>query len=119
MAIRKLKRPSPPASRGVASIVMDTQDDMIGHYVNHIEVAHTKHEFTLTCGKLPAKLSPVRLQMAKESGEVHLEPMLQLVIPPTIMPGLISALTSQLEKYEQKNGLVQDSSNWNKERAKK
>jgi hypothetical protein len=85
-------------------IVIDVPEDLGAYYVSHAEISHNKHDFTILCGKLPAKLSPEQLAIAKSSGEVHIETLVQLIVPPTMIAGLIYALTEQKRKYEKETG---------------
>lgn len=83
-------------------IVVDTSSETPTYYVNHAEVSHTQHDFTMAVLQLPSKLSPVARQIGLETGEVHLNTILQLTFPPTLLPGLVKALNVQRKKYEDK-----------------
>ena len=86
------------------------------YYCNHIEITQTKHEFALTFGQLPTRFSPERLESVKSDGIVHVEPVLEVLIPPTVLPGLIKALESQKKHFETLHGAIQDDSTWAKEK---
>lgn len=80
------------------------------YYVNHVEVAHNQHEFALFTGKLPAKLSTEELEKSKNSGVLTLDPSLQILLPPSIIRGLLRALQMQLDLYEKNFGKIVDTS---------
>jgi hypothetical protein len=69
-------------------------------YANHIEIGHTRHDFTLIVGRVPAKFSAEQQDHLNAGGEMLLEPELQLVIPSSLMEGLVSALTVQLTAWQ-------------------
>ena len=73
-------------------------------YANHIEVGHTQHEFALLAGRVPAKLSLGVKEQAQTTGELILEPEVQLVLPPSLIPSLIHALQTQLQAWQERFG---------------
>jgi hypothetical protein len=75
-------------------------------YSNLVEVGALQHEFTILVGRVPTK--PTReIRATFEAGkELVLEPDVQILVAPTMVPGIIKALQSQLEKYEQRFGSV-------------
>lgn len=75
-------------------------------YANHVEVGHTRHEFTVLAGRVPGKMPAQRFRLAQESGTLQLEPDVTILLAPTLVPGLIRALQIQLEKWEGKYGVV-------------
>jgi len=81
-------------------IVMDVPQDVAVQYVNQIEVGRLQHDFFILCGRLPVKPSPTVLAAAKESGELHIEASLQVLIPAGLISGLIDALSAQKALYE-------------------
>lgn len=89
-------------------IAMDLPDEASTYYINHAELGHTKHEFSLTVGRFPPKVTPMAAQIARETGEFKISPALQLLFPPTLLPDLIRILTDQREKYEAKFGPIND-----------
>lgn len=76
------------------------------YYSNHFEVGHTRHEFIMLAGRVQGKLTEAMRRELEESGQLSLEPELQILLAPTLMPGLIRALTDQLRKWEEKFGAV-------------
>ena len=85
-------------------VVFDMTDETPVSYVNYAEVGHSQYEFTITVVRVPTKLSPEAMASAKKTGEVRLEPQLQLLLPPRVIPGLIDALKKQLDSYEKSFG---------------
>lgn len=93
-----------------ARIVLDVGSDIPSYYINYADVAQSSHEFTLTVGKTPTRLSQQSIRDVQATGELHVEAMLQLILPPTLLPSLIKALTSQKDLYEHTFGTIRDGS---------
>lgn len=64
-------------------------------YVNYVEVGHTSHEFAMRAGRVPISAPP----SAIASGTIDISAEIELILPPTVIPGLIAALTAQLQAY--------------------
>jgi hypothetical protein len=88
-------------------VEIDFSAELGSHYVNHAEVGNTRHEFFILCGRLPAKLSPEQKRLAKEKGSFSIDPVVQLTVPPTLIPGLIQARMEQKIKYEKAFGKIE------------
>jgi hypothetical protein len=114
MARKASKKVAKRSSRGngaakaaaTVKLSMDAPDEANTFYINHAETGHTQHEFSLIVGKLPAKLSPMARQLAQESGEFKVQPILQLLFPTTLIQDLIDILTVQKGKYEKQYGEI-------------
>ena len=89
----------------IGSIRLEPSESTAVYYVNFIEVATTPQDFSVICGRLPGKLSATKLEEVKEVGVLVLEPDVQIVIPVTLVPGLIRILTAQKELYEKIYGI--------------
>jgi hypothetical protein len=74
--------------------------DTPSYYVNYIGVSHTAYDFTLSVIKIPSPLTQELAEIAKSGKPMPLEPILQLVVPPLLVDGLIKALVDQKQKYE-------------------
>ena len=74
------------------------------YYVNYAEAAFTAHEFSLTAGRTPAKLTADQLEAARKGEVLTFDAEIQLIIPPTMVPGLIRALTITKDQYEKATG---------------
>lgn len=94
--VRKAK--APRAIRLRATI--EPTDSSPVYFVNLMEVGHTAHDFTIFGIRVPAKLSRAQLEVVSKDEPLVLPAEFQVIIPPTLVPGLISALTSQLAEYE-------------------
>jgi hypothetical protein len=81
--------------------VLNIPDDLPVYYVNYMEVAHSLNEFGLFAVRTPVKPSSQQVEEAQQTGQMRLEPEFHLVLPPTVIPGLIGALTAQKDAYEQ------------------
>jgi hypothetical protein len=79
------------------------------YYSNFVEVSHTEYEFALSFVKLPTKLRPQQLADVKSGQSLLLEPFLQVEVPSRLVRGIIKALETQVEKYEQRHGKILDS----------
>ena len=99
MAKRKIKAPQ----RVTANIKLDISLDTPSYYVNYMAVGRTQHDFTISVARVPALLIPEQEARAKKESIVSLETTLQLIVPPTLIKGLIEALTKQINKYEKEN----------------
>ena len=51
------------------------------------------HDFVLTMGRVPGRLSREMIEKAKTTGVVSFSADLQVIIPPTLVVGLIRALS--------------------------
>lgn len=97
---------APTNAEAQVKVSLEPSFETVPYYANHIEVGHTRHEFTILAGRVPAKMSAERFAQIKESGLLQLEPDVTLMFAPTLMPGLIRALQTQLEKWEKANGPI-------------
>lgn len=82
------------------NIRVDVRPDTPSHYVNYIAVSHTAYEFTVSACKMPTPLLPEQVELAKSGQQIPLEPLVQLIVPPLLVDGLIKALVDQKVKYE-------------------
>lgn len=102
--MRRSRRAAPKESPAAVRVSLEPAIDALPIYSNHIEVGHGRHEFTMLVGRVPVKLPAARLEAAAGSGQLDLDPEAVIVLPPTLLPGLIKALQTQLEKWEKKFG---------------
>ena len=87
-------------------VSLEPSIDTVPIYSNHIEVGHTRHEFTILIGRVPGKMPAETFASAAASGQLLLEPDATVLVPPTLVPGLIKALEAQLHTWEEKFGPV-------------
>lgn len=80
-------------------IRLDVKSDTPSYYVNYVGVSHTPYDFTLSVTRIPSPLPPEQIDLAKSGKPISLEPILQLVMPPLLIDGLIKALIDQQGKY--------------------
>jgi hypothetical protein len=86
----------------------DPKPDTPSYYINYAAVAHSEHDFLISVLRTPAQLTPEQTELAKKGSAVPVEPMLQLLIPPRLVDGLIKALTIQKEQYEREHGPIRN-----------
>jgi hypothetical protein len=84
MARKKAKVNGTPAEVVAPTITLMPNEDTPLFYVNHMEVANTVLDFTLLCTRLPAKLSPDKLQEFKEKKSLQMEAEVQVVFPASL-----------------------------------
>lgn len=75
-------------------------DDTPTYYINHAEIAVGKHEFALAFAKLPTKPSRSDMEHAKATQELAWETDIQVLVPPTLIVGLIRALETARDGYQ-------------------
>jgi hypothetical protein len=93
--------PSPsPEMFTIPVIKLEPLESASTYYVNHIEVGSSGLDFSLIGGRLPGKLSTDQINEIKNDGAFVVEPDVQIVIPTTLIVGLIRALTMQKEHFE-------------------
>jgi hypothetical protein len=102
---RKATRKKSHVNKAV-KVVMGFGSDVPSYYVNHAEISNSPHDFTLTVGKASGRFTPTQQEAALESGQIAVEPMLQLVLPPTLIPALITALETQRATFESNYGPI-------------
>ncbi len=89
------------APTGVAvRVAIDVPDGTPAHYANYIEISHTKWDFALIAARLPAKHSAAKIVDMQATGILPLHADVTINFPPTLIAGLIRALTVQKEAYE-------------------
>jgi hypothetical protein len=90
-----------PQAQQQAQIQVDVRADTPSYYVNFIAVSHTAYDFTLSATRIPSPLTAEQVELAKNGEPIPLEPILQLVVPPLLVDGLIKALIDQKTRHEQ------------------
>ncbi|MCW5671534.1 MAG: hypothetical protein KIT86_17905 [Hydrogenophaga sp.] len=114
MATSKVVKRAPRKAAASASteaqvkVSLEPTFETVPVYANHIEVGHTRHEFTILAGRVPGKMPAERFKQARETGLLQLEPEVTILVAPTLVPGIIRALKLQLEKWEKVNGPVSE-----------
>jgi hypothetical protein len=102
-------QPNTPISLA-ARVILEVGADVPSYYVNYVDIAQSAHEFTLSVAKVPTRLAAQAMQNLQATGELRAEALLQLIVPPTLLPSLIKALVLQKDLYEQINGPIHDAS---------
>jgi hypothetical protein len=113
MAQRTRARAGPPPKSAEPetqirlSLATQVGKETFTYYANHAEIASTPHEFALLSARMPAKLPPENLEEAI-SGNLTLTSDVQILIPATLIPGLIRALNTQKTAHEQRYGTIHE-----------
>jgi hypothetical protein len=97
---------SPAGSTLTAKVQLIVSDEVASQYVNFAEVAHSTYEFIVLFARVPTKATPAQAATVRDTGILQVEPQAQMLLPPALVPGLIRALQTQLEKYEEQHGKV-------------
>lgn len=102
------KTPAPQQSELVTtSVTTQIAEDTFTYYANYAEVACVPHDFAIMFARMPAKLPPEKMDEAK-AGNVTLTCDVQIILPITLIDGLIRALTTQKAVYEQRYGAIHE-----------
>ena len=83
-----------------AQIQWDVKADTPSYYVNFIGVSHSPYDFTLSAVRIPSPLTQEQAAFAKSGQKIPMEPIVQLVVPPLLIDGLIFALNDQKAKHK-------------------
>ena len=81
-------------------IGIETDDDTSVVYANHVEISHSIHDFCISFARVPSKLSSEKLEELKNDLKIDVPALIQVVVPPTLIAGLIRALVDQRDMYE-------------------
>jgi hypothetical protein len=87
-------------------VILDPVDESV-HYANYVETSFGTYECLLSFGRVPPKLNIAQTEEVK-SGTLKLEPLVQIIVPPTLIPGLIRALTTTKDGYEKMMGPIKE-----------
>ena len=89
-------------------LVVDLPPDLPTYYANHVELAVNRHEIAMWVARLPTKPGRDQLALAEATGELVVEAEMQILLPPTILEGLIAALVATKTKYEETFGPIRE-----------
>jgi len=81
-------------------VQLDVKPDTPSYYVNYVSVSHTPYDFTLSVAKIPSPMTQEQVASAQSGKPISLEVILQLVVPPLLIEGLIKAFIDQKKEYE-------------------
>src|ERR1700733_7222939 len=88
-----------PVQEVTAQVHLSPQTDTPSYYVNYIGVTHTAYDFTLSAVRIPTPFTDEQIELAKNGQQIPVEPIVQLVIPASLVDGLMKALTDQKERH--------------------
>lgn len=105
MASKKARSSADKPKQVTLTITLAVNDETATYYLNTAEVVQSYFEFSLLFGKVPAKFAPGQLEALGPAGGLELPATLQVLVPPLLIPGLIRALTTERQKYEEIHGM--------------
>jgi hypothetical protein len=82
------------------AVAIDVPEGTPSYYSNWIEVSNTKWDFCLTAALMPSRHNKAKIAEMQANRALTLTAEVQLIIPTTLLPGLIRALTMQKERFE-------------------
>jgi hypothetical protein len=88
-------------------VVVDAPDDATTIYANYAEATLGQHDCLISFAVVPAKLN-ARKTEETQGGTLRVEPLVQIAIPKTMLPGLIRALTTTKDAYEARFGTINE-----------
>jgi hypothetical protein len=109
MAKKKQTQNGKPAVETLPlKVILDPTDDTPSYYANYAEATFAPHECALYFARVPTKLGVDRTDEARAAGTLRIDPSMQIVFGPTLLPGLIRALTTIKGAYETTFGPIRD-----------
>ncbi|MGH9715284.1 MAG: hypothetical protein ACRD4R_00920 [Candidatus Acidiferrales bacterium] len=87
------------AAKVTGQIAIESRPDTPSYYANYVAVSHTPYDFTLSVAKVPSPLTSELMALAQQGKPMPMEALLQIVLPPLLIDGLIKALIDQKEKH--------------------
>jgi hypothetical protein len=102
-AKKAAKAPLVPKSVG-GQPVIEVTESTPQFYANFIEITNSPWDFSLIFGTLPSKLNRNQVEEIQATGTIPVQAQLTVNFPPTLLAGLIRALTTQKELYEKAMG---------------
>lgn len=101
----------PPVAPGTpvnVPVVLTVSEDTSVIYVSIMDVSHTIHDFSIAAARGPVRITAEQYGEISASGSLPIEALMQLIIPPTVIPNLIRSLIAQKELYETNFGPILD-----------
>jgi hypothetical protein len=86
--------------------VLDVTDETPQYYANHAEINFTVHDFLISFGRLSGRIGSDQIETLRETGAMRVRADVQILIPASLVAGLIRALSSQKEQYEKQHGMA-------------
>lgn len=87
-------------------VELETKPDVPAYYVNYMSVGHTAFDFVISAGRLPFPVPQEQITRINNGQSMLVDTILQLVVPPRVMKGLLDAVTIQIETYEKVFGKI-------------
>lgn len=108
MAKRRTKKADIVAAPTAVQVIIEPSDDTPTYYINHAEIAHNVHDFTVSAVRVPAKFTAAQRSGIQSDKRLVLDSLLHVVMPASLVPGMIRALQRQRELYEKQFGIMKD-----------
>jgi hypothetical protein len=97
--------PTIPPALTMLKISLEHAGDPL--YANYAEVSSAQHEFQIAFGLAPTKPTAEQIEQL-QTGTMRLPALVQILLPPTIIPGLIKALIISKEQHEALLGPIKE-----------
>ena len=104
---RGSKKPAKRAGSAKAvsvRLIVEPNENTPTYYMNYAELSVSPHEFSFLAVRAPTRPS----QTDVASGEMRVEPLVQLLFAPTFLPALLRALNTVKDSYEKQHGTIRD-----------
>jgi hypothetical protein len=96
------EKSNPKQTEEVRLNLVPSGDPKMGRvYVNYAQVSHSPWEFTIRFGLAPTG-ADIEQTMKKGQATLEVPTIIDIMIPPTLMPGLIRALQTNFDKFDKK-----------------
>src|SRR5579872_3051843 len=105
MAKKGPAKAAKPAAPTPIKISLEPSGEPI--YANYAEVSSAQHEFQITFALSPTKPTAEQFEQAS-AGHMIMPALVQILLPPTIIPALIKALISTKEQHETLFGPIKE-----------
>src|SRR5665213_1743683 len=97
------RKPKKPAAGAVPNVSVRpdirVSEATPQYYINVAEISNSAHDFVLMLARAPIKPDQSMIDAARKAGTVVIDADVLIMVAPTLVPQLIKALTSQMEKY--------------------
>lgn len=98
---KRTTKTAKPIAQITAPVKLDIRPDTPAYYVNYMAVTSNVFDFTISAARLPSQLTSEQAELAKKGEPIAVDAILQLIVPPMLVDGLIKVLVDQKQKHEE------------------